>query len=145
MSFHELESGSRIHLLSQPDQAFSRISRTIQSSPSSRRSRPDSSRSLDPRLWLRPPSSRSAYATQVRIAPPDGSNSLASFSSVRFGRTNSAIWRLNSGGYATWYPRIMDSCFLPDSELSAKAGQLHRLREKREADLLTHSPFLGRK
>ena len=68
-----------IRLPSEPGRGFSRgISRSNLSWRISRRRRLSSSRSAVVRPSARPPSSRSACATQLRIACADGSNSFAS-------------------------------------------------------------------
>lgn len=48
-------------------------------------------------LSARRPSSRSAWATQLRIACADGSNPRANSAGSRPARTRSTIWRRNSG------------------------------------------------
>ena len=71
--------------------AFANISRSSRSRRFSRRSRRSSSRSSVRSPSLRTPASRSASATQVRIACDDGSNSRVRSSGVRPDRTRSTI------------------------------------------------------
>jgi hypothetical protein len=79
--------------------AFFRISRSCFSCRFSRRNRLSSSRSSVVRPSWRWLSSRSACATQFRIAWADGSDSCARSSGRRPTRTSSTIRRRNSAGY----------------------------------------------
>ena len=85
--------------------AVARILRSSRSRRFSRRSRRSSSRSSVRRPSLRSPASRSACATQLRIAWADGSNSRANSPGVRPDRTSSTICCRNTpghGGLETW-------------------------------------------
>src|SRR5690606_39242876 len=85
MRSHEFEDPDGIEPVSRANQAaaFDKISRSVFSCFTSRRSRPSSSRSAVVRPSARRPSSRSAWRTQLRIAWLDGSNSFASSSGDR--------------------------------------------------------------
>ena len=79
--------------------AFAKISRSSRSRRFSRRRRRSSSRSAVLGPSPRRPSSRSPCTTQLRIACAVGSNSRDNSSGLRPARTNSTIWRRNSGAY----------------------------------------------
>ena len=75
------------------------MSRSILSRLFSRFGRGSSSRASVVSPSLRPPSSRSACLTQLRIVCSDGSNSRASDRTLRPLGTSSTICCLHSGGY----------------------------------------------
>src|SRR5437667_3941658 len=104
--------------------AFFRMSRSSRRTLFSRRSRRSSSRSSVVRPSWRWPSSRSAWATQLRIDCAVGSNFSASSSGFRPARTISTSRRLNSGGYGTWDLGIVNSSSLERDLVSTKPGAL---------------------
>ena len=122
---HEWEPFGGITSVSRANQAaaFERISRSNLSWRFSRRRRLSSSRSAVVRPSPRRPSSRSARATQLRIACADGSNSFASSSGVRPAQTSSIICRRNSGGYGVRFLAIVNS-ENSNVRVSTKPGQL---------------------
>src|SRR5207244_12372986 len=124
---HELESFGGIEPVSRANQAaaFFKISRSSRRTLFSRRSRRSSSRSSVVRPSWRWPSSRSAWATQLRIDCAVGSNFSASSSGFRPARTISTSRRLNSGGYGTWDLGIVNSSSLERDLVSTKPGALH--------------------
>ena len=79
--------------------AFAKMSRASRRRGISRRTRRSSSRSAVLGPSPRRPSSRSAGTTQLRSACAVGSNSRDNSSGLRPARTNSTIWRRNSGAY----------------------------------------------
>src|SRR5208283_1067801 len=98
---HELErrDGTEPVSVANQDAAFDKISRSSRRVRFSRRRRPSSSRSAVVSPSLRRPSSRSAWATQLRIYCEVVWNSRASSSALRPARTNSTIRRRYSGAY----------------------------------------------
>ena len=95
---HELEDPDGTEPVSRANQAaaFARISRSWRSRRFSRFSRRSSSRSAPVNPSARRPASRSACATQFRIACAEGSNSRDSSSGVRPAPTSSIICARNS-------------------------------------------------
>ena len=101
MSAHEFEDLDGFESASRANQvaAFERMSLSTRNCLISRRRRCSSWSSSVVKPPSPEPSSRSACCTQLRIDSGDGSNSLANYSGVRPARTNSTIWRRNSGAY----------------------------------------------
>ena len=109
--------------------AFASIARSSRRRRFSRRSRRISSRSALLNPSARRPSSRSACATQLRIAWAVGSNSRANSSGVRPVRTNSTIWRRKAGGYGGLDFGMVDTSS-PKGQVSTKSDQLHLHRNR---------------
>ncbi len=105
--------------------AFARISRSSRRRRFSRRSRRSSSRSSVRRPSVRSPASRSAGATQLRIAWADGSNSRVNSSGVRPDRTRSTICCRNTAGYGGLVLGIVDTSSSQEDQVSTESGQLH--------------------
>ena len=104
--------------------AFAKISRSSRSRRISRRRRRISSRSAVLGPSPRRPSSRSPCTTQLRIACAVGSNSRDNSSGLRPARTNSTIWRRNSGAYGGLDLGMVDTSS-PKGQVSTNSGQLH--------------------
>ena len=104
--------------------AFAKISRSSRSRRFSRRRRRSSSRSAVLGPSPRRPSSRSPCTTQLRIACAVGSNSRDNSSGLRPARTNSTIWRRNSGAYGGLDLGMVDTSS-PKGQVSTNSGQLH--------------------
>ena len=103
--------------------AFAKMSRSSRSRRFSRRRRRSSSRSAVLGPSPRRPSSRSACTTQLRIACAVGSNSRDNSSGLRPARTNSTIWRRNSGAYGGLDLGMVDTSS-PKGQVSTNSGQL---------------------
>ena len=104
--------------------AFAKMSRSSRSRRFSRRRRRSSSRSAVLGPSPRRPSSRSACTTQLRIACAVGSNSRDNSSGLRPARTNSTIWRRNSGAYGGLDLGMVDTSS-PKGQVSTNSDQLH--------------------
>ena len=89
----------------------------------SRRRRRSSSRSAVLGPSPRRPSSRSACTAQLRIACAVGSNSRDNSSGLRPARTNSTIWRRNSGAYGGLDLGMVDTSS-PKGQVSTNSDQL---------------------
>jgi len=126
---YELEDFGGTESVSRANQAaaFFRISRSTRNWRFSRRRLSSSSRSDDVRPSCRRPSSRSAWATQLRIVWAEGSNSRASFSGLLPARTISTIWLRNSCAYGGLDLGIVNSSSKKD-KVSTKPGQLQSTR-----------------
>ena len=103
--------------------ALAKISRSSRSRRISRRRRRISSRSAALGPSPRRPSSRSPCTTQLRIACAVGSNSRDNSSGLRPARTNSTIWRRNSGAYGGLDLGMVDTSS-PKGQVSTNSGQL---------------------
>src|SRR3990172_2721081 len=103
--------------------AFERISRSSRNRRFSRRSRTSSSRSAVVSPPSPVPASRAARLTHRAMVQADGPNSRESSEGLRPDRTNSTIWRRNSGTYRFCLFAIADSSVPNDAE-STKAGQV---------------------
>ncbi len=102
--------------------AFARISRSSRNRRTSRRRRRNSWRSAVVVPSWRRPSSRSAWATQLRIDCAEGSNSRARWSGLRPDRTRSTICSRYSAGYRFLFLDIVDTSSSKDV-VSTKSGQ----------------------
>jgi hypothetical protein len=123
MSAHEFEDLDGFESASRANQvaAFERMSLSTRNCLISRRRRCSSWSSSVVKPPSPEPSSRSACCTQLRIDSGDGSNSLANYSGVRPARTNSTIWRRNSGAYGV--------CVLGRSSSLPKYRDVHHTGE----------------
>ena len=103
------------------------MSRSSRSRRISRRRRRISSRSAVLGPSPRRPSSRSPCTTQLRIACAVGSNSRDNSSGLRPVRTNSTIWRRNSGAYGGLDLGMVDTSS-PKGQVSTNSDQLQTRR-----------------
>ena len=110
------------------------MSRSSRSRRISRRRRRISSRSAVLGPSPRRPSSRSPCTTQLRIACAVGSNSRDNSSGLRPARTNSTIWRRNSGAYGGLDLGMVDTSS-PKGQVSTNSDQLQIWRLRRDGKL----------